>query len=229
MLTVADIMTTEVFSVTPETPIHDVAKLMCAKRISGVPVIDREKRIIGIISEGDLIRHAALVGERRQPWWSTAFITTRALAHDYVKTHGHTAGQVMAAPVITIAPAASVAECANLLHQQRVKRVLVVENGNLVGIVTRGDVLQALATSDVAKPASVDDRAIRERLLAELEPQRWAHMLSKNIVVHDGVIDISGFVESEDERHALRLAAENVPGVKRVEDRARSRPLFRLR
>ncbi len=227
MLTVADVMTTEVFSVTPETPIRDVARLIYTKRISGVPVIDREQHVIGIVGEGDLIEHAKVIGEQRRPGWLAAFTGANALARDYVKTHGHIAGEVMAAPVITVAPAASLAECARIMKQHRIKRVLVVENGNLVGIVTRGDLLQALATAD-ATPASVDDRAIRERLFAEVEGRRWAHLLSKDIVVQDGVIRFSGFVESEDERHAWRLAAENVPGVKRVEDHTRTRRLFRL-
>ena len=134
----------------------------------------------------------------------------------------------MAAPVITVAPTASVAECANILNRHHVKRVLVVENGKLLGIVTRGDLLQALTVDDVAAPASVDDRSIRARLFAELEPRRWAHLLSTTIIVKDGVIDLSGFVDTEDERHALRVAAESVPGIKRVEDHSRTRPLFRM-
>jgi CBS domain-containing protein len=228
MLIVANVMTTEVFSVTPETPIRDVAKFMRTKRISGVPVIDREKRVLGIVGEDDLIRHAKVVGEQRQPWWLTAFTNTRVLAQDYVRTHGRTAAEVMAARVITVAPTASVAECANILDRCHVKRVLVVDKGNLVGIVTRSDLLQAITTADVTRPAAVDDRAIRAWFFVELEKWRWAHLLSKNIVVRNGVIYISGFVETEDERHALRLAAENVPGVKRVEDHAKTRPLFRL-
>ncbi len=229
MLTAADVMTTDVMSVTPETPVRDVAKLMYTRRISGVPVIDRDKRVIGIVSEGDLIKHVEVVGEQRRAGWLAAFTSANALAHDYVKTHGHIAGELMSAPVITVAPAASLAECARTLKQHRIKRVLVVEDGRLIGLVTRGDLLKALATADVAQPARVDDRAIRERLFAAVEGQRWAHLLSKDIVVQDGVIRISGFVESEDERHAWRLAAETIPGVKRIEDHARTRPLFRLR
>ena len=228
MLTAADVMTIKVVSVTLQTPIRDIAKLMCTKRISGVPVIDEEKRVIGIVSEGDLIRHAAIVGEQRRSWWLATFTSATALAHDYVKTHGHIAGDVMNAPVITVAPTVSLSECAKIMNQRRIKRVLVVENGKLVGIMTRGDLLQALATADVAVSASIDDRAIRERLLAEVEAQRWAHLLNKDIVVQNGVVDIRGVVETDDERHAWRVAVENIPGVKRIEDHTRTRPLFRL-
>jgi CBS domain-containing protein len=134
----------------------------------------------------------------------------------------------MTAPVIAVTPADSVAQCADILDRYRLKRLLVVENGSLVGIVTRGDLLKALATANAVQAGTVDDSVIRERLFSELETRRWAHLLSKSIVVQNGIVDISGFVETEDERHALRIAAENIPGVKRVEDHARTRPLFRL-
>ena len=228
MLTAADVMTTKVVSVTPQTPIRDIAKLMCAKRISGVPVIDQEKRVIGIVSEGDLIRHAKVIGEQRRSSWLAAFTSANALAHDYIKTHGRIARDVMTAGVTTIATTAPLAEIAKLLEQHRIKRVPVVESGKLVGIVARGDLLRSLATANDAKPARVDDHAIRERLFAELETQRWAHLLNKNIVVRNGVVDLSGFVESEDERHAWHVAVESVPGVQRLEDHTRTRPLFRL-
>ncbi len=110
MLTAADVMTTDVMSVTPDTPVRDVAKPMYTRRISGVPVIDRDKRVIGIVSEGDLIRHVEVVGEQRRPWWLAAFASASALAHDYVKTHGHIARELMSAPVITVAPAAWLAD-----------------------------------------------------------------------------------------------------------------------
>jgi len=228
MLTAAEVMITDIVSVTPDVPIHDVMKLMYTRRISGVPVVDGEKRIIGIVSEGDLIRHAEVVGDQRRPWWLAAFTSSNALAHDYVKTHGHTARDVMTAPVITVAPTASLAECAKIMNRRRIKRVPVVENGKLAGIVTRGDLLQALSAADVAKRASLDDRAIRGWLLSELEKERWSHPLNKDIVVQNGVVDIRGVVETEEERHAWRVAAESIPGVKVVEDHLRMRPLFRL-
>jgi len=221
-------MTTKVVSVTLQTPIRDIAKLMCTKRISGVPVIDQEKRGLGIVSEGDLIRHAKVIGEQRRSAWLATFTNANALAHDYIKTHGRIARDVMTAGVITVAPTLSLAEIAKLLAQRRIKRVPVVEGGKLVGMVTRGDLLWVLTMDNAAKPASVDDGAIREQLFAELETQRWAHLLNKNIVVRNGVVDLSGFVESEDERHAWHVAVESVPGVQRLEDHTRTRPLFRL-
>ncbi len=229
MLTAADIMTRDVVTVTPDTSVRAIAQLLCTRHISGVPVVDREKRVIGIVGEGDLLGHAEVAGERRRSWWLNAFVNSNALARDYIKTHGRVAADVMTPTVITVASAASIAEIARILERHRIKRVPVVDGGKLVGIVARGDLLQALAMAGIAtKPTSVDDRAIRERLFAELESQRWAHLLTKNIVVRNGVVHLSGVVETPEERHALQIAAENVPGVERVEDHCRARPLFRM-
>jgi CBS domain-containing protein len=124
----------------------------------------------------------------------------------------------MTREVISVAPTASLADIAKTLERNRIKRVPVIDNGKLVGIVTRGNLLQALATVNIAQAADDDDRTIRERLLAGLEPQPWAHLLSKNIIVQDGIVHLWGMVATEAERQALRLAAENSPGVKKVED-----------
>ena len=218
MLTAADVMTTDVITVTPETPVRDIAKLLYTMRISGVPVVDPNRAVIGLVSEGDLMKHVDVIGEQRRSWWLTLFVGESMLAHDYAKTHGRRAQDVMTSEVITVMPTASLAEIASTLERNRIKRVPVVQDGRLVGIVTRGNLLQALATIDVSKPASLDDRTIRERLLAELDAQPWAHMLLKNIIVENGVVHLWGFVENDEERRALRVAAENSPGVKRVED-----------
>src|SRR6266508_4063567 len=188
-------MTREVVTVAPETPVPEIAQILHAKRISGVPVVAADGSVVGIVSEGDLMRHALAIGEQRGSWWLTFFYDNSALAREYTKTHG------------------------------RIKRVPVIDNGKLVGIVTRANLLQALATVNVSQVASVDDRTIRERLLAELEPQPWVHLLSKNIMVQDGVVHLWGMVATEAERHALRLAAENTPGVKKVEDHLKRYPV----
>jgi CBS-domain-containing membrane protein len=218
VLTVADVMTREVVTVGPETSVPEIAQILHAKRISGVPVVAADGSVVGIVSEGDLMGHALAVGEQRGSWWLTFFSDNSALARDYTKTHGRIARDVMTREVISIAPTASLAETARTLERNRIKRVPVIDNGKLVGIVTRANLLQALATVNVSQAASVDDRTIRERLLAELEPQPWVHLLSKNIIVQDGVVHLWGMVATEAERHALRLAAENTPGVKKVED-----------
>jgi CBS domain-containing protein len=218
MLTAADVMTTDVITVTPETPVREIAKLLYTRRISGVPVIDPNRAVVGLVSEGDLMKHVDVIGEPRRSWWLTLFAGETALAHDYAKTHGRRAQDVMTPQVITVTPTALLDEIATTLERHRIKRVPVVQDGRLVGIVTRSNLVQALATIDVSRPASLDDRTIRERLLADLNAQPWAHMFLKNIIVENGVVHFWGFMENEEERRALRVAAENTPGVKAVED-----------
>jgi CBS domain-containing protein len=224
MLTAADVMTTDVITVTPETPVRDIATLLHARRISGVPVVNPDNSVVGIVSEGDLIGHADLVGEQRRSWWLSLFNDDAKLARHYAKTHGRFARDVMTEPVITVAPTASLAEIAKTLEDHRIKRIPVIRNGKLEGIVTRGNLVQTLATADVSRSANLDDRAIRERLLEALKAQPWAPLALTNIVVQDGVVHLSWFVSNEDERHALRVAAENVPGVKGVQDNLRHTP-----
>ena len=218
MLSAADIMTSGVITVLPGTPVQDIAKLLYTNRISGVPVVDADGRVLGIVSEGDLIGHVGAVGEQRRSWWLRLFVSESELARDYAKSHGTTAQDVMTREVVTVPETASVAEIARTLERHRIKRVPVVRDGKLVGIITRGNLLQALATRDVSQPVRADDRAIYERLVADLQAQPWAHLFSKNIFVEDGVVHLWGLVENEEERRALRVAAENIPGVKGVED-----------
>jgi CBS domain-containing protein len=225
MLTAADVMTTKVITVAPETPVREIARLLHGGRISGVPVVDGAGKVVGIVSEGDLIGHAGAIGEQRRSWWLTLFSGDETLARDYAKAHGRTAADVMTTRVITVPATASLAEIAAELERHRIKRVPVVSDGRLVGIVTRSNLLQALATADVSRPATLDDRAIREKLTAELEAQPWTGMMTKNIVVENGVVHLFGFVRNEDERRAIRIAAENIPGVVGIDDQLTRRDL----
>ena len=217
MLTAADVMTREVVSVGPDTPVRAIAELLFTRRISGVPVLE-DGRLIGVVSEGDLIGHAAATGEQRRSWWLSALMNDSASARDYAKTHGRTARDVMTSAVITIGEAATLAEIAKTLERHRIKRVPVLREGKLVGIVSRGNLLQALATLEVEAAGTVDDDAIRERLIAELRGQSGPDLPPDAIVVENGIVRLSGIVQTEDERRALRIAAENTPGVKGVDD-----------
>jgi len=217
MLTAADVMTADVVSVEPDTPVQDIAQLLYTRRISGVPVVENGS-VVGIVSEGDLFGHAAAIGEQRRSWWLSLFSEESLSARDYAKTHGRTARDVMTATVVSVDETATLAEIAKALERHRIKRVPVVRNGKLVGIVTRGNLLQGLATLKPEPAASVDDRTIREQLIAELRGQPWAHLLADDIAVENGVVRLSGIVQTEDERRAVRIAAENIPGVKGVQD-----------
>jgi CBS domain-containing protein len=217
MLTAADVMTRDVVTVDPEKPVRDIAELLYTRRISGVPVVDANGRVIGLVSEGDLIAHAAIVGEQHRSWWLSLFADESVTAGDYLKAHGRTARDVMTTNVVSIEETTTLAEIAETLHRHRIKRVPVIRGGKLVGIVTRGNLLQALATLKTEPPRTVDDRTIHDQLMRELRDQPWAHVL--DVKVENGVVHLHGTFQTEDERRALRVAAENVPGVKRVEDR----------
>jgi CBS domain-containing protein len=215
MLTAADVMTSDVVSVEPDTPVRDIAELLYSRRISGVPVVENDQ-VIGIVSEGDLIGHVAAIGEPRRSWWLSLFADESLSARDYAKTHGRTARDVMTASVVSVEETATLAEMARLVERHRIKRVPVLRDGKLIGIVTRGNLLQGLATLKAELPKSVDDATIREELVAELRNQPWAHLYTDDIVVENGVVHLHGTVQ--DERRALRIAAENVRGVRSVED-----------
>ena len=211
MLTAADVMTTDVITVSQDATVRDIATLLRSKRISGVPVVDAAGHILGIVTEGDLILREAIAGEHRRSWWLSLFDDPNAVARDYAKTHGQVAKDVMTTRVISVGPATMLSEIAKMLERHRIKRVPVVKDSKLVGIVSRSNLLQALAAADVSRQGVYDDRAIREQLLAELQKQRWVHMALKNVVVQDGVVSLWGMVSSDDERRALRIASPPAP------------------
>ncbi|MBV9783552.1 MAG: CBS domain-containing protein [Acidisphaera sp.] len=218
MVTIADVMTTDLVTVSPDTPINEVAALLYNRRISGVPVVDAAGQLLGVVGEGDLIAHAGTVGEQRQSWWLKFFSDTTSLARDYARTHGRLARDVMRTGVATIAETASIAEAAKLFARQQAKRLPVLRDGQLVGIVTRSDLLKVLATSAATPQVSADDRTIRARLLEHLGAQSWARLSNKNIIVENGTVHLFGFVQNDQERQAIRLAAESIAGVNAVED-----------
>src|SRR4051812_24572339 len=199
MLAAADVMTTEVLSVEPDTPVRDIAEFLYTRRISGVPVVEHDD-VIGIVSEGDLIGHAAAIGEPRRSWWLSLFADESLSARDYAKTHGRAARDVMTASVVSVEETATLAEIARLVERHRIKRVPVLRDGKLVGIVTRGNLLQGLATLKAEPPQHVDDATIREQLVAELKNQPWAHLYTDDIVVENSVVHLHGTVRTEDER-----------------------------
>lgn len=216
MLTAADVMTLEVATVSPGTSLRDIAQLIRTRRISGVPVVESNGRVVGIVSEGDLIGHSSIVGERRRSWWLSLFDDEAASARDYIKTHGRSARDAMSPNVVSVEQTATLADIAEILHRHRIKRVPVLRNGRLAGIVTRGNLLEGLASQEIGKAGPVDDESIRQRLLRDLQNQPWVHLL--NVGVEDGVVHLHGTFQTDEERRALQIAAEGVPGVKRIED-----------
>lgn len=219
-----DVMTTDVISVTPDTSVQELARLLCERNISGAPVVDANNAIVGIVSEGDLLHRAETETEyqtgRRRSRWLESFVSDRALARDYVKSHGRLVGDVMTRDVVTVPDTAELAEVADLLETKRIKRVPVLRDGKLVGILSRANLVRAVAASrDLPAEAETEDRAIRDRLIAELRQQEWARIWAADIVVRDGVIHLwCSDDHSPEEREALRIAAKNTPGARGVEE-----------
>jgi CBS-domain-containing membrane protein len=214
-----DIMTLNVITVGPDLPISDIAKLLIERRISAVPVVDDSNQLLGIVSEGDLVHRIRGDHELPRSWWLSLIGDPSDEPQEYIRSHGKTAKDVMTKDVVTISEFTSISEIAETLETRKIKRVPVVDNGKLVGIVSRANLIQALvAHKDMGLPkVSATDREIRETLMTEFNNHAWATNATLNVVVNEGVVRYWGFVESEVAKDALQLAAENVPGVKAVE------------
>ena len=216
----ADIMTPDVITVQLDTPLDKIVDIMLANRISGVPVVDKGE-LRGIISEGDLLRRAETDTERRRSQLLELVSSTSAIAADYVRTHGRKAGEIMTSRVHSVTPDTPIGEIADILETKRIKRVPVVRDGTVVGIVTRANLLRALATRlrEQTTPVNADDRSIRKALLEEFRHHKWASQVAQfDVTVKDGVVHLWGIVRGEDHRRAMIVAAENTRGVKDVAD-----------
>jgi len=213
-----DVMTTAVVTVSAQTSVEDVARLLLKRRISAVPVVDAQGRVQGIVSEGDLIRRPESGTESHRSWWLDLLADRDGVALDYVKSHGRMAGDVMTREVITVGERTPLAKIATLLERHRIKRVPVLCAGKVVGIVSRANLLHGLVAQKTASgKAAASDREIRLRILNEFD-KAGVDKLYVNIVVTNGEVEFWGCVESETQKRALRVAAENVKGVKRLVD-----------
>lgn len=214
----ADVMTRDVVTVRPETPVPEVVKLLLGRGISGAPVVDKDGQLLGIVTEGDLVRRAELGTERKRGNWTAFFTGTATLAREYVQSHGLVASDVMTQGVAAVTPDASLADVADLMESRHVRRVPVVQDGRVIGIVSRANLLRAFASMPAEPaPAKTDDAAIRDALIGELSHQSWSRRPENSIVVNDGVVHLWGLAGTEDEKRALELAAARTPGARSVE------------
>lgn len=215
-----DIMTSPVLAVGPETTVLEIVKLMLERRISAVPIVDDKDKLIGLVSEGDLMRRTEIGTERHRSWWLSAFTGAVSLAEDFVKSHGVKASEIMTKEVLTAREDTPLWEIAETLEKKKIKRMPVLRNGRIVGIVSRSNLLQALTAQRerLTAPSSKDDRAIREELMKVLKSESWPDMSHLNIVVLHGTVHFWGLVNSDSQRDALRVAAEGISGVRQVVD-----------
>jgi CBS domain-containing protein len=216
---VSDVMTREVVSIAPDASVMEAVRLMLQHRISGLPVIDASGNLQGVVTEGDFLRRVETGTERKRSRLVEFLLGPGRLATDYVQATGRKVGEVMSSDARTVSEDEPLEKVVHLMERYRIKRLPVVRGQKVVGIVTRQNLMRALASLALAEhPVAADDATIRERLLAELKRQSWAPVGLIDVVVKDGVVKLSGALTDERERRAIRVAAENIPGVKKVED-----------
>jgi len=221
MMRASDIMVRDVVTVRPDTQVADAVKLLGEHDVSALPVVDGHGHLIGIISESDLIHRVEIGTEKHHPWWLEAVSGAAALAEDFAKSHGKTVDEVMTTEVVSAAEDMPLSEVAALLERKRIKRVPIVRHGKLVGVISRSNLVQAVASvieHNHGEDAHHGDVEIRRELLTRMEQQAWTDFGSRNVIVSDGVVHLWGLVSSEAEHKALLALAEGVPGVARVSD-----------
>ena len=214
-----DVMTKDVVTVGPETTVGEIAALLVRHRIGAVPVVSSDdRRLLGLVSQTDLVHRSETGTEKRRKWWLEAFADPDAKAREYVRSHGHKAQDVMTRMVISVSESASLAEVADALDTHRIRQVPVVTDGRLAGMISRADLVRALAEVSIAAPAArPDSGALQKAVWDQIKAQPWLQTSYVNMAVKDGVVELWGAVDSDDQRRALRILVEGVPGVKRVE------------
>jgi len=216
----ADVMTRDPVTTGPEAALQEAASLMVSHRISGLPVIEAGGTLVGMITEGDLLRRVELGTAGPPAGWLAALLAPGRAVSDYVRTHSNKVRDVMTAQVISITPETPLAEVVALMQAHQVKRFPVLQSSRLVGIVSRADLLRALVQLLPERyVATLSDAELRKRLLAEIDRQHWAPRSSINVTVENGVVELQGAITDDRERAGLRVIAENTPGVRGVRDR----------
>ena len=213
-----DVMTANVVTVGPDTTVEEIARTLLSRHISAVPVVDADGTLMGIVSEGDLIRRPESGTERHRSWWLRQFSSPEDKAREFSLSHGRYARDVMTSDVVTATENTALADIAATLERHRIKRVPIVRDGRVVGIVSRANLLQALAAHVAPVEVQADDRQIRSAIGEVLQREFQDAAQNVSYVVTDGVIRLWGATMSNDEKKAIRIAAENVPGVARVDD-----------
>jgi CBS domain-containing protein len=222
----SDVMTSNVISVTPDMTVREVARIFVDNGISGAPVVDPDGHVAGMISEGDLLRRSEIgTEERTRTSWLDLWSASHE-ARDYIKTHAVKVRDVMTAGVVSVQPETPLGEVAGILETRRIKRVPVMKAGQIVGIVSRANLVQALASvpDEPSTDVTLSDGEIRAMLMGELAGRKWS-FAGRNIVT-DGVVHLWGIFHSMEAVDAVRVAAQNIPGVKRVEDHTEPYPVM---
>ncbi len=218
-----DVMVRDVITVSPDDDVADAVQLLADYDVSALPVVDDDENVVGVISEADLLHREEIGTEKHRPWWLEAVTPASTLAEEFAKSHGRRVAEIMSTDVVSASEDTTLGEIATLLERHRIKRVPILRSGKLVGIVSRSNLIQALASSQARSGASAGsgadaDRKIRLELLDQLEDQDWTDFGERNVIVSDGIVHLWGLVGSAEEHKALIAMAEGVPGVVSVSD-----------
>lgn len=218
-MNVSDVMTRHVISVSPDDSVEGAARKMLKHGISGLVVVDEKGELAGVVTEGDLLRRDELGTERHRPWWLRLLVSSGRQATDFTRAHGRRVRDVMTDQVVTVPTDAPLADVVELMEQRRIKRLPVTDGNHVVGVVSRADLLRALAvTARAEPPPAADDRSLRAAVLDALDKQSWTPLTTLNVTVQDGIVDLWGAITNENERRGICVLAENTPGVKKVND-----------
>jgi CBS domain-containing protein len=213
---VADIMTRDVFCVPPDALVRDVARLMMEHRISGVPVVDGERRVLGVVSERDLLRRPEIGTDREERGWLSMLVSDEIRVRDFAKSRGRSAREVMTQPAICVTAQTSLEEALDVMERHGIKRLPVLEQGRLAGLMSRADVVKAWLRQQ-ARPPSESDRELRERVVARLRSLAWTKSARINVEAEEGVVRLWGTVASTTQRDAIVVAVSSLDGVKDVQ------------
>jgi CBS domain-containing protein len=216
-------MTRDVVTVGPHTTVPDIAAIMMERHISGVPVLTDQGGIVGIVSQSDLLHRVEIGTEKRErprKWWFLTLADADALAQEYAKAHGLRAQDVMTRYVISVREDTELRDVADILDRHRIRRVPVIQEGRLVGIITRGDLVRTLSQVQISRSdEKVDNAVLHKALHDRIRAQPWVNESYISVTVNDGVVELWGFVDTVDQHSALRALVEETDGVRRVEDR----------
>lgn len=214
-----EIMTNKVVTVPPDMSVQEIAGVMVRTRVSGLPVVAADGRVLGIVSEADLLKRTEMGADEMPARWPAMLAQSGEFARSFVKTHGAQAHDVMARPVVSVQYDADVSTVADTLARHGIKRVPVMKEGLLVGIIARSDIVRAFGESkeSAASGVHLGDGVIRKTITDTMRGKPWLDTSYLNISVNDGVVSLSGYVQSSDHSEAVRVLIEEVPGVQRVE------------
>jgi CBS domain-containing protein len=214
-----DVMTRNVISVDPDATVLEAARLMLQHRISGLPVIDKAGKLVGVLSEGDFLRRRETQTERHRSRWLEFLMGPGRMAAEYTHSHASKVSEAMTTEVHSVTDITPLEDIVDLMEHHRIKRVPVLCGSEVVGIITRSNLMRAMVSqARKTLPGVTDDATIREQMLMEMKRQQWAPLAMTDVVVRDGVVELSGVIVDERQRAALTVAAENIPGVKAVRD-----------